>query len=344
MNFMSYISIPRKITVLIIEFLIKILWALDKVFSLEWKYISKLFLKIIIFLLPLSFLGFIVFGIFSGYIHNLVVAYLTPEYNPLPKTTYVLYPLLVGTEPKPEITALSALVVDKKTGKVLFEKNSSESLPPASTVKLMTALVALEIYDLDEEVLVPKECTEVESSKIGLPQGKKFKVRDLISSMLIGSAGDSACTLAVSKIGEGDFVQKMNEKALQIGMSSTLFSNPIGLDNINGGHHTTVLDLYKLSSYVMSNPIIKDTVKEKTFTFQSSDGTGFTVVNTNRLLWDIPNTVGVKTGTTQGAGEVLIYEYSDGPEDIFILVMGSRNRFGDTKSLLEWVSRNYRWK
>jgi len=61
-------------------------------------------------------------------------------------------------------------------------------------------------------------------------------------------------------------------------------------------------------------------------------------------LWDIPNTVGVKTGTTQGAGEVLIYEYSDGPEDIFILVMGSRNRFGDTKSLLEWVSRNYRWK
>ena len=339
------ISITRKVALYLLEFVVKVFWAVDKILSFEWKYISGIFFKCVVFLLSFSFLGFLTYGIFSGYIHDLIVAYTTPEYFPSLQTVNVSYPLLVGTEPEPEITALSAIVVDRKTGDVLFEKNPSEPLPPASTVKLMTALVALDIYDLDEELIVPEKCTEVEGSRVGLPPGEKFKAGDLIMGMLIGSAGDSACVLAVSKIGEDEFVKKMNEKALAIGMSSTHFSNPIGLDNINGGHYTTASDLYRLAVRAVSVPKIKEAVGEKTFILESLDGSfRSSVVNTNKFLWDVPNTVGVKTGTTQGAGEVLIYEYLEEPKDTFIVVMGSRDRFKDTKILLDWVNRNYHWK
>jgi len=235
--------------------------------------------------------------------------------------------------------------MEKNKNRVLFEKNSGEVMVPASTVKLMSALVVLDIYDIEEEVVVKKECTETEGTKAWFPEGSKFKVKDLFNAMLIGSSGDAVCVLATSKVSEKEFVDLMNKKAKEIGMNSTVFSNSIGLDNINGGHHSTAFDLYKLAIYSMSKPRIKDSVKTNLYVLKSLDNR-FTasIYNTNRLLWEIPGTVGVKTGTTESAGEVLIYEYKDELKDIFIIVMGSTDRFGDTKAILNWVTQSYSWK
>lgn len=247
--------------------------------------------------------------------------------------------------PTPEISAKSAIAIDKKTNKVLFEKNPDEKLPPASTVKLMTALVAKDIYDENDILIVSKSCTEIDSTKAMLGEGDAFKVSDLIKSMLIGSAGDSACVIATSKIDEKEFVSKMNDKAQLLGMSSTNFSNPTGLDELDNSQYSTARDLYKLSKYVTSFPDLGDIVGTKFFTMRPIGKESFlTAVNTNRALWSIENSVGVKTGTTERAGEVLAYEYRDDSKDIFIIVMGSEDRFADTAKILDWIKEQYIWK
>jgi D-alanyl-D-alanine carboxypeptidase (penicillin-binding protein 5/6) len=218
-------------------------------------------------------------------------------------------------------------------------------LAPASTVKLLTALVVLDLYSSSEELKVPKECTEIEGTKAGFPKGSVFMVGDLVNSMLVGSLGDSACVLASGRVTNGDFVALMNKKAVSIGMSSTRVTNPIGLDDDNGGNYSTASDLYKLAVYATNVPQIKDDVKTPMYILNASkEKYSGIIYNTNKFLWEIPNTVGIKTGTTAGAGEVLIYEYNDGPRDVIIVVMGSTDRFADTKNILDWVLASYAWK
>ena len=130
----------------------------------------------------------------------------------------------------------------------MFE-NPDEKLPPASTVKLLTALVAKDIYDENDILIVSKSCTEIDSTKAMLGEGDAFKVSDLIKSMLIGSAGDSACVIATSKIDEKEFVSKMNDKAQLLGMSSTNFSNPTGLDELDNSQYSTAR-IFMSSKYV----------------------------------------------------------------------------------------------
>jgi D-alanyl-D-alanine carboxypeptidase (penicillin-binding protein 5/6) len=134
----------------------------------------------------------------------------------------------------------------------------------------------------------------------------------------------------------------MNSKAKDLGMDSTQFTNPIGLD---GAHFSTAHDLYILTKYVLKNPLFRDIVDRKEYAITTLDKSfTTTVLNTNRLLWDIPGSVGVKTGRTQEAGEVLIYEYSKGSRDIVIIVMGSVDRFKDTSTILSWVLNVYKWE
>jgi len=116
----------------------------------------------------------------------------------------------------------------------------------------------------------------------------------------------------------------------------------MGIDN---SQHSTAKDLYKLSKYVTSFSDLEDIVGTKSFTMHPvGEGDFLTITNTNKTLWSIDNSVGVKTGTTRGAGEVLVYEYRDDEKDIFIVVMGSRDRFTDTEKILDWVNELYIWK
>ncbi|MBW6441428.1 hypothetical protein K0B04_00775 [Patescibacteria group bacterium] len=338
------ISTTRKILLVFIEIAIKILWVIDKITSLDLRYIFKTIFRSFLLFIPISFFVFLGYSYSTEYLHNTAVAILVPDFISTGQNEVIVYPKLVGSFPAPEITAKSAVAIERGKGRMLFEKSPYEKLAPASTVKLMTALVALDIYDVEEVLEVPEICTQVEGTKAWFPAESKFKVKDLIESMLIGSAGDSSCVLANSKISEKEFVDKMNEKAVEIGMSSTYFSNPIGLDNVNGGHYSSAYDLYLLSVYATDVLEIKEAVSKKDFIL-SSIGEDYKVYlpNTNRLLREVNNSIGIKTGTTLGAGEVLIYEYADDVKDIIIVVMGSKDRFNDTKEVLYWLDRSYSW-
>lgn len=240
------------------------------------------------------------------------------------------------------ITAKSYLVVDRKHSKVLAEKDKDLKLASASTTKLMTALVALDIYKPDDVVKISADCAAVESTKAGFPEGSAYKAYDLISAMLIGSVGDAACALAENKIPAEEFIYEMNKKAYTFGMKNTFFTNPIGLDGVDYSHFSTATDLYKLANFSVKNTKLAEIVKTQNFSISSIDGS-FTIdlENTNKLLKEIPQSVGIKTGTTVEAKEVLVYEYADSIKDIIIVVMGSDDRFADTKALLSWTQDSY---
>lgn len=339
------LSLPRIAALFLVQATIKVLWVVDRVTGLDLKYILKTVARSVLLLISVSFFAFLLYSYSTGYLHRIVTTVLIPEYVPSElKMSVFSYPFLSGSDPLPVVTAKSAIAIEKQKEKILYEKNPAEELAPASTVKLMTALVALDLYDVDEVISVPEICTQVEGTKAWLPSDMEFKAKDLIYAMLIGSAGDAACTLSRSKISEEEFVSLMNGKAIGIGLDSTIFSNPIGLDNINGGHHSTASDLYTLAVYAISFPEIREAVSTGNFLLSSTDGTyRVNLYNTNKLLTEIPNTLGIKTGTTEGAGEVLIYEYKDRSKDIIIVVMGSDDRFGDTTKILNWVGKNYSW-
>ncbi|EKD99768.1 MAG: Serine-type D-Ala-D-Ala carboxypeptidase [uncultured bacterium] len=249
------------------------------------------------------------------------------------------FPYKISQEEAPYITAKSALVKDVKSNKTLFELDSNEKYAPASTTKLMTALVALDLFDSNEVVGIPAICTTIEGSKAGFSEGQEIPFEEVLDALLVSSSADAACALATTKESYTDFISRMNEKAGQLEMVNTVFTNPIGLDGVNGEHHSTSQDLYKLAFEVTKVDKLKEIVQVK-----EVQAGGKLLYNTNKLLWEIPQTVGIKTGTTAEAGEVLIYEYKDSDKDLIIIVMGSRDRFVDTRALLYWAQKAFTWK
>ncbi len=253
------------------------------------------------------------------------------------------YPVFENPFSLPSTSAKAVLIYDVNHEKILYNYNNSVRLAPASTTKLATALVALDLYDLNRKLVVPENCTLLDTQSVGLPAGAVFTFKDLLYSLLIQSAGDAACVMYAS-VDYDVFVTKMNEMAVQLGMTNTRFTNPIGLDGINGGHYSTADDLLKLAVKATKAEIVREIVSTQEYALTSVDGNfSTTIYNTNQLLWEIPNTLGIKTGRTAEAGEVLIYQYEEDDKNLIIIVMGSEDRFYDTKTLLDWVLRAYRW-
>lgn len=244
----------------------------------------------------------------------------------------------------PELSAHSVFVVDLATNKVLFERNSEVRFAPASTTKLMTALISQELYSRNELLEIPSECAQIEGMSAGFFDGEQVTYSDLLRATLIGSANDAACTLARSKIPEKDFIDQMNIRAVELGMLDTFFTNPVGFDSADYGHYSTARDLYKLTLAVRKDEEIREILSLKNYVVNSGQIIR-RVASTNQLLWEIPQSVGIKTGTTPQAGEVLIYEYKDSLEnkDLLIILMNSENRFDETRKILAWILRKYIW-
>jgi len=354
------IAVNQKIKLFIINLAINLIWTIDCVLGFSSKvYAKATLISILLFL--------ITFYIPGTPAHQKLVT-ISKKYSYLSDYFYenvahrnkllsaqvlgaqsakINYPYLASTIEMPAISAKSAVVIDKASGKTLFELNKNLHLAPASTTKLMTALVSLDLYNLTDYLNVPYLCTLSESQKIGFTVDSKVRVRDLLIGLLVGSGGDSACTLSVVKVSTNEFVDLMNKKAKELGMENTQFTNPVGLD---GAHFSTADDLYKLAHYATENEIIKNIVKLKNIDIPilNLDGTNtnISVVSTNKLLWDIKGSIGIKTGKTEAAGEVLIYEYNNDKldKDIVIIIMGSQDRFLDTQNLLFWTLNSYKWE
>lgn len=238
---------------------------------------------------------------------------------------------------EPIISAKGAVVIDKNSQVPVYEKNSDFRFPPASTTKIMTALVALDYYQLDDALFI--KTPKVEGSIIGFSSNEEFKFEDLLYAMLLPSANDA--TLAIAENypgGETAFVEKMNEKAKEFNLLNTAYADPIGLDDERD--YTTPIDLARLTTIALRNPIFSKAVSTKNRQIKSSQNNTYLLYNLNELL-DIPGVNGVKTGHTEGAGDVLVTSRSiDNDQDLIFVVMQSENRFADTETLINYLNQN----
>ncbi len=262
---------------------------------------------------------------------------------PLPEKISA-YPEKTGISLSPILGAKSVLSLDLDTGKFLFDRNINERLPMASLAKLMTALVILENHSLDEIVTVDPRATQIEPAKIFLLANEKITVRELIKSLIIKSANDSALALAYYDSPDlENFIAKMNNRAHQLGMNDTHFRNPVGFDDPD--QYSSVSDLSILARTAYKQPIIRQaaTITKTTLSSVNQQQT-HEVEATNLLLNSYLKVFGLKTGTTDLAGQCLItiVESPDGPK-IMNIMLNSPSRYDDSKILSQWVFDNYKW-
>jgi serine-type D-Ala-D-Ala carboxypeptidase (penicillin-binding protein 5/6) len=204
----------------------------------------------------------------------------------------------------PSVQAPSAIVLEVSTGIVACEREADAERPVGSTVKLMTALLTLERADLGDRFRAANYHPAAAESLIYLQPGDRLTVRDLLRGLLIQSGNDAAMTLANGVGGsETAFVRLMNRRARELGLEHTHYANPIGLDA--PGAHSSARDLVKLAGYLRSKPFFRRTVKQSSVTLVTG-GVTRTFKQRNTLIPAVPWVNGVKTGHTQGAGQVLV--------------------------------------
>lgn len=210
----------------------------------------------------------------------------------------VLFPVPVRAEPA--ISAHSAIVMDGATGRVLWERNAREQALIASTTKIMTGLLAAEQCDLQAQVAIPAEAVGVEGSSLYLKEGERLSVEALLYGMMLHSGNDAAAALAIYCAGSvPEFVETMNARAAELGLTGTCYANPHGLDAED--NYSTAYDLAVLTAAAMDNPTFHRVVSSKTAVFGTRQFT-----NHNKLLWRYEGAVGVKTGYTKSAGRILV--------------------------------------
>ncbi|MBP7843126.1 D-alanyl-D-alanine carboxypeptidase [Candidatus Woesebacteria bacterium] len=240
------------------------------------------------------------------------------------------------------VTAKSAYVEDIDTGTILFERNSDRILLPASTTKLMTALVALEEYQTTDVITVPALPRNL-GLKYDFKEGEQLTVGDLLKAALIQSSNDAAYILALSSDrGFDGFVNRMNERALELKLKNTKYQNPAGFDTDT--QRSSAHDLVILSKEFMKNDFLASVVATKeTIVTDVSGEYEHHLANTHQLLGVDPTVVGIKTGTTEGAAQVLITQFVRDGHTILVVVMGSDDRYLETTQLVDWVFEAYEW-
>ncbi len=244
----------------------------------------------------------------------------------------------------PIIESGGAIAIDRKTGKILFEKNPHVRMPMASITKLMTALLIIEENQLDEIVTVSQNAASTPGSNMSLQTGEKITVESLIKGLMINSANDAAIALAEHNAGSTTaFIKKMNNRAEELALSNTHFSNPTGLDD--PGNYSSPFDLAKLGNYIYNNKIIQEAANTAAGETFSADGkTKHQLETTNQLINNYPGIKGLKTGQTDAAGLCLIaIAENEGKNEIVSVVLNSPDRFKETKILTDWVFRSFKW-
>ncbi|HWL52059.1 MAG TPA: D-alanyl-D-alanine carboxypeptidase family protein [Chthoniobacteraceae bacterium] len=236
----------------------------------------------------------------------------------------------------PVTTIGSVLMFDPATGRTLFEKNADERRPPASTQKLLTALILVETGNLDKRVVIQHSDTLAEPSKLYLKTGESYTRRELLEVLLVRSFNDVAMALARDNAGSiKAFAAKMNRRAAALGMTQSHFVNPNGLPA--PGQLSTARDMARLASVVYRNPTIRRICATKEIQFKRADGRIRTYNNTNRVLRGWPYCTGLKTGYTHSAGYCLISSASRDGREVVVVGLGNKTPiWQESCSLLAW--------
>ena len=219
----------------------------------------------------------------------------------------------------------AALVMNASTGTILYAKNPDLKSPPASTTKLMTAIVTMENADLNDVVTISSKAAHVPPHKAGFKAGDRIMVEELLHAALIGSANDAAVALAEAVAGsEERFVELMNAKAIEIGATNTRFINANGLPG--PGQYITVHDLAKIMDYALRYKKLKEIIGTRITEVSTMGGNTKLIRNTNRLLWSEEDLVGGKTGYTNKARHCFVCAAERKNDTIIVALLGSPSR------------------
>ncbi len=251
-------------------------------------------------------------------------------------------PIAVTDAQEMSFQCKSAVLMEESTGTVLFAQNAEEAMPPASVTKIMTLLLVMEAIDagvihLDDTVTVSANAASMGGSQIFLKEGEQMKLEDLLKSVVIASANDAAVALAEYICGSVDvFVQKMNQRAAELGMENTTFENVTGLDDTAVNHLTSAKDIALMSRALIAHPTIlqyssiwMDTIR---------DG-AFGLTNTNRLVRFYNGCTGLKTGSTAKAGFCVSVTAKRNGLSLICVIMGAESRDirnTEAAKLLDW--------
>lgn len=243
----------------------------------------------------------------------------------------------------PKISSKIALIYDRASGEVLYEKNGYRKAKMASTTKIMTCLVVLENANLNDIVTVSKKAAGTGGSRLGLKTNDKISINDLLMGLMLESGNDAAIALAECIGGSVEnFAKLMNTKAKKIGLKNTHFVVPHGLDNEE--HYTTAFELAKITDYALKIEKFRNIVATREYNV-TINGYNKAISNTNELLGNLDGVYGVKTGFTNGAGRCLVTSCKRGELDVITVVLGAdtkKIRTTDSINLINYAYKNYK--
>lgn len=307
-----------------------------------WKKIRQNSIRLFSFLIVVSFFFFLP-G--QNYYETLQLEFQAPLVRASELDSFVpsKYPVKTGQEVPPYVSAESAIVVDFESGTKLFELNPNERLYPASITKLMTALVAIDFYQLNQILTVRSLAPVAYESDMGLALGDRLTLQSLLYGLLVPSGNDAAYTIAYNYPGGiENFIYAMNQKAKGLNMNNTHFANPSGFDS--PGQYTTANDLSLLAREVLKNPTLNKIIATYGITLTDVSGKRvYTLKNVNQFLSYLYGADGIKTGFTDLAEQCLVSSVSRDGHRIIAVVLKSTDRFGDSARLIEWAYRSFRW-
>jgi len=245
--------------------------------------------------------------------------------------------------PKPPgIASGAAVLMDWETGEILFQKEMHAKRSPASTTKVMTALIALERGRLEDLVTISKRAAYTPGSSMYIKPGQVYSLHDLLHGLLLRSGNDAAVAIAEHLSGSVEsFAVEMNQRARELGAVGTNFTNPHGLTDPL--HLSTAYDLALITRAALRNPLFASVVslKSQTLNFEQL-GREVTLNNTNRLLHIVAGADGVKTGTTSAAGPCLIFSATRDEQRLIGVVLRAGDRWSESARILEWGFKNFR--
>ena len=238
----------------------------------------------------------------------------------------------------PAVAARAAIMVDLDTGATLYQLDAHGRHAPASLTKVVTALAALDVLQLDQVVSVPASINQLpwDSTRMGLRVGERLTVRDLLFGLFLNSGNDAAITLSEAAIPRAAFIARMNAKAAALGMGDTHFANPIGLDD--PAHYTSAADLAKAGMELRSRyPGVAEIAAVSRMTLPAtSTHHAYALYNLNELIRTYPGATGLKTGWTGHAGGCLIATATRGGRHLLVVVLGSPRVFEESAGLLDF--------
>ena len=239
----------------------------------------------------------------------------------------------------PSLAAQSAIMIDARSGEVLFQKNADERRVPASTQKLLTALLVSRRGNLDAPVTIAPEDTRVEPTRLGLRPGERYTRRELLQSIMVKSSNDACAALARDHSGtEAAFVENMNRAAYSLGARNSYFVNSHGLP---ANQFSTARDIARIAFRAYRDPVLRRMMQQRVFYFRHNSGRITRLEATNKLLERSPAFNGMKTGYTDAAGRCLVSSGRLNGREVILVQLRSRTKyiFDDAQRVMAWSGR-----